>query len=343
MGEETYRRVLLSRDVLQCICSFQCGMDGVVKYTYASAKPLWDRLKHEMQSIGYYRFAQEPFDTMTKLCDRFMESMLIPNQAVRLLPRAHLFRPMLELTAILNCDASLLQSVHDHGQLNYMETGKMLAFVISKWSTQEPTERRQRDDILRLRAQLSTRPLDFRQAMCILVDRANLHGVECLYAMAPVSYGSWPVNIAAAHGQLDIVKFLLTTTRDHGSTNALDQAATNGHLDVVRYLHENSIVGATKKAMDGAAANGHLEIVRFLHEHRCEGCSADAVDLAATNGHLEVVKFLLDNRREGHTTQAIDGAARQGHLDIVSFFHNRNVLGRWGHAIERSLKRLFRS
>ncbi|KAF0732465.1 hypothetical protein Ae201684P_014697 [Aphanomyces euteiches] len=150
---------------------------------------------------------------MTKLCDRFMESMLSPNMAVRLLPRAHLFRPMLELTAILHCDASLLQSLSDHGQLSDMETGKMLAFVISKWSTHEPTERRQRDDILRLRAQLSTRPLDFRQAMCILVDRANLHGVECLYAMAPVAYGSWPVNIAAAHGQLDIVKFFLTTTR----------------------------------------------------------------------------------------------------------------------------------
>ncbi|KAH9103940.1 hypothetical protein LEN26_015158 [Aphanomyces euteiches] len=123
--------------------------------------------------------------------------------------------------------------------------------------------------------------------------------------------------------------------------HAMDQDAMNGHN--VKYLDEKATVGATYQAMDAAAANGHLEIVRFLHEHRREGCSTDAVDLAATNGHLKVVKFLLDNRTEGHTTQAIDDATRQGHLDIVTFFHNRTVLGTWGHAIERSLKRLLRS
>ncbi|KAG9409782.1 hypothetical protein AC1031_020093 [Aphanomyces cochlioides] len=216
----------------------------------------------------------------------------------------------------------------------------MLAFVISKWSTQEPTERRQRQDILRLRQALCPVPLDYRQAMYYLAYLGSLEGAQFLYAMAPVQYGSTPVDAAAAIGCLDIVEFFVATTRDYGSTNAMDQAATNGHMDVVRYLHENSTVGARKKAMDGAAANGHLKIVRFLHEHRQEGCSTDAVDHAATNGHLEIVKFLLDNRMEGHTAKAMDGAANRGHLDIVRFFHNRNVSSTWGQNIERSLRRL---
>ncbi|CAK4491526.1 unnamed protein product [Aphanomyces euteiches] len=315
MSEGTHRRVLLSQDVLQYICSFQWGMGGDVKSLYEAAKPLLDRLNAELKT-GYYRFKQEQFDLMSNVYDLFMASTLLPNESVRLLPKAHLFKPMIEFTAMLNCDATLVQSLSDHGQLSDMLTGRMLAFVISKWSTQESTERRQREDIITIRQALCPVPLDYRQAMYYLANLGSLEGVEYLYAMAPVKYGSTPVDVAAAIGRLDIVEFFVATTRDYGSTNAMDQAATNGHLVVVRYLHENSTVGATKKAMDGAAANGHLKIVRFLHEHRQEGCSMDAVDLAATNGHLEVVKFLLDYRIEGHTAEAMDGAASRGHLDI---------------------------
>ncbi|CAK4077818.1 unnamed protein product [Aphanomyces euteiches] len=315
MSEGTHRRVLLSQDVLQYICSFQWGMGGDVKSLYEAAKPLLDRLNAELKT-GYYRFKQEQFDLMSNVYDLFMASTLLPNESVRLLPKAHLFKPMIEFTAMLNCDATLVQSLSDHGQLSDMLTGRMLAFVISKWSTQESTERRQREDIITIRQALCPVPLDNRQAMYYLANLGSLEGVEYLYAMAPVKYGSTPVDVAAAIGRLDIVEFFVATTRDYGSTNAMDQAATNGHLVVVRYLHENSTVGGTKKAMDGAAANGHLKIVRFLHEHRQEGCSMDAVDLAATNGHLEVVKFLLDYRIEGHTAEAMDGAASRGHLDI---------------------------
>ncbi|KAH9186968.1 hypothetical protein AeNC1_011058 [Aphanomyces euteiches] len=339
MGEGTHRRVLLSQVVLQYICSFHWGMDGDVKSLYETAKPLLDRLNAELKT-GYYRFKEEQFDLMSNVYDLFMASTLLPNESVRLLPKAHLFKPMIEFTAMLNCDATLVQSLSDHGQLSDMLTGRMLAFVISKWSTQESTERRQREDIITIRQALCPVPLDYRQAMYYLANLGSLEGVEYLYAMAPVKYGSTPVDVAAAIGRLDIVEFFVATTRDYGSTNAMDQAATNGHLDVVRYLHENSTVGATKKAMDGAAANGHLKIVRFLHEHRQEGCSMDAVDLAATNGHLKVVKFLLDNRIEGHTAEAMDGAASRGHLDIVRFFHRRNVSSTWSQNIQRSLRRL---
>ena len=62
--------------------------------------------------------------------------------------------------------------------------------------------------------------------------------------------------------------------------NAIDVAAAHGHLEIVKWLHEHSVEGYTTNAMDLAASNGYLEIVKWLHEHRIIGCIYRAIDSA---------------------------------------------------------------
>lgn len=45
----------------------------------------------------------------------------------------------------------------------------------------------------------------------------------------------------------------------------MNRAAAHGHLEVVKWLHANRDEGCTTAAMDGAAANGHLNVVQWLH------------------------------------------------------------------------------
>ncbi|CAK4300653.1 unnamed protein product [Aphanomyces euteiches] len=342
MGEGTYQGVLLSQDVLQCICSFQYGMDGAVKSLYEASKPHLERLNDELHSfrrqiMTYDRYKRERFNVMFKLYDLFVESSFTPKKAAQLLPYAQLFKPMVELMAMAACDGTLLTSLYIQRQLSG-HTGEMLVFALSKWPSNKQAKCHQ---LVMLRVHVCSDRLDSKHAMECLANLGNLQGIHVLYEMSPVK--SRAVDIAAAHGHLDIVQFFLTDTKDCETTDAMDQAATNGHLDVVQYLHENSTVGATKHAMDGAAANGHLEIVRFLHEHRHEGCSTDAVDFAATNGHFEIVKFLIAHRMEGYTIKAMDGAASQGHLDMLHFFHTRHTptlsSSSWTAGIKRSVRK----
>lgn len=135
------------------------------------------------------------------------------------------------------------------------------------------------------------------------------------------------INVAAAKGAIDMVKFLLERRPDTCTPSVMDDAAANGHLEIVQYLHENRAEGCTKEAMDRAAISGHLDVIRFLHEHREEGCTTSAMDTAATKGYYEIVKFLHENRQEGCTTKAMDEAATNGHLEIVKFLQENRQEG----------------
>jgi hypothetical protein len=55
--------------------------------------------------------------------------------------------------------------------------------------------------------------------------------------------------------------------RREGCTGwAMNLAAANGHLEVVKWLHANRREGCMMDAMEYAARNGHLEVVKFLHK-----------------------------------------------------------------------------
>jgi ankyrin repeat protein len=133
------------------------------------------------------------------------------------------------------------------------------------------------------------------------------------------------VSIAAHHGLLQVLKFLIEVRAETVDEDAIGYASRGGHLDIVEYLHFNTLASCTTDAIDAAAWMGHLDVVKFLHENRKEGCTWRAMDAAAGSGHLEVVKFLHENRTEGCTWKAINEAVLDRHVKIVRYLlENRN-------------------
>lgn len=112
----------------------------------------------------------------------------------------------------------------------------------------------------------------------------------------------------AAHGNLDIIEWLVENSDRVAHSHELDFAVECGDLEVIKWLHENTDVGCSESAMDTAAEYGQLQILEWLQENRTEGCTEVAMDCAAKEDNLEIVQWLHDNRTEGCTHNAMDYA-----------------------------------
>ena len=107
------------------------------------------------------------------------------------------------------------------------------------------------------------------------------------------------------------------------SKQSMDIASAHGHLEIVQFLHDNRPEGCTKLAMDLAAMYGHLDVVRFLDEYRDEGCTKMAMDMAAMNGWQNVVKYLMENREEGCSMIGIINCLKAGRRSIYSLLRGQ--------------------
>ncbi|KAK1930026.1 putative ankyrin repeat protein [Phytophthora citrophthora] len=136
----------------------------------------------------------------------------------------------------------------------------------------------------------------------------------------------WPLgcnamDVAAAHGRLDVLKWLHVHRDEKCSTNAMDLAAANGYLEIVQWLHGSREEGCTTKAMDGAVGNGHVHVADWLYRNRSEGCTTDAIDQAAQRGHLDAIKWLYVNELTGGTAEALTNAITRGHWPVANWLH----------------------
>ncbi|KAL3657648.1 hypothetical protein V7S43_017451 [Phytophthora oleae] len=136
----------------------------------------------------------------------------------------------------------------------------------------------------------------------------------------------WPpgchaLDVAAAHGRLDIVKWLHVHRYERCSTKAMNLAAANGYLDMVQWLHDNREEGCTTKAIDRAAGNGYIHVAEWLYRNRSEGCTTDAIDQAAANGHLDSIKWLYANQLTDGTTKTLTNTITRGHVLTAGWLH----------------------
>jgi len=86
-------------------------------------------------------------------------------------------------------------------------------------------------------------------------------------------FGTW-LHVAAKHGQMEIVKYLLDIGMDvnaKGDTfggNPLRSAVSRGHLDIVKFLYEHGAELDDSEPevnpLFGAIPGGHVEIAKFL-------------------------------------------------------------------------------
>jgi cell wall-associated NlpC family hydrolase len=137
--------------------------------------------------------------------------------------------------------------------------------------------------------------------------------------------GETPLIIAAANGDLDIVKLLVSKDAVLNVFeyeykyyyNAVHAAAAEGHLDVLRFLADAG-GNLTAQDKDGwtplilASQNGHLDVVKYLVG---KGCYIDAsahngetaISLAARNGRTDVVRYLKAMGAKGKIPEAAAG------------------------------------
>lgn len=79
------------------------------------------------------------------------------------------------------------------------------------------------------------------------------------------------------------------------STGAMDVAAASGHLEVVKWLHTHRDEGCTHQALVNASHNGHGHVVKWLVRFQREGDILDAIEAAAQHGNAALVQWLLEH------------------------------------------------
>lgn len=137
---------------------------------------------------------------------------------------------------------------------------------------------------------------------------------DCINMMTP--FGTW-LHVAAAHGQLEILKFLIERGADVNKCGgiagggALHIAASEGHLEIVKYLLSCGafldVSEPEKNPLFGAIHQGHTKIAKLLIESGIDtkaqytGKSMkgmDAMAFAVEWGRQEIAAFLasVDSR-----------------------------------------------
>ena len=118
------------------------------------------------------------------------------------------------------------------------------------------------------------------------------------------------IQLAAANGHLDVVKWLVFESRQPSSSTednnfAVRMAAANGHLNVVRWLVEESgqavdLTAGECRVLQVAAEYGHLEVVKWLVKESGQQLDITTTDnyaarWAAANGHDAVLRWLIED------------------------------------------------
>jgi ankyrin repeat protein len=123
-------------------------------------------------------------------------------------------------------------------------------------------------------------------------------------------FGTW-LHIAAAHGHLEMIKYLINAGIDTNaqggtfSTNALERAATKGHLDIVEYLINQNVKIDTsepdRNPLFAAIYGGHLDIVKYLVQNGIDITvkytgdtmkDMGAYEFAIERGQIEIAEYL---------------------------------------------------
>jgi len=126
------------------------------------------------------------------------------------------------------------------------------------------------------------------------VSQGNLEMVKyCGANKCPMR--EYACALAAAHGQLECLKYLHEEVKAPWDSSTAAWAATNGHLHILEYLVEREYDKFNAWACENAAENGHLDCLKFLHETAKAPWDRWAAPAAHGNNHTECLQYLLDN------------------------------------------------
>ncbi len=127
--------------------------------------------------------------------------------------------------------------------------------------------------------------------------------------------GHFPLHIAAACGDLNMVKFFIEDRKIIAATESINKetplhlAALNGHLHIVKYLVSTQLMDPTSldnndcSLLHNACRSGNLDVVKYLmseiQRHQPLDVNEKAIDgitpihFAAESGNPSLIRFLL--------------------------------------------------
>ena len=125
---------------------------------------------------------------------------------------------------------------------------------------------------------------------------------------------NYPINppeIAAIHGKLEFLKWLITSGYDFDKPTGFWLALKNGHLNILKWLANQTPINPSY--VNVATENGYLDIVQWLVLDQKLIPDRRVIEKAYQKGHQDVVKWLIDQRIYSTTSQ---GRGRKPKIQI---------------------------
>jgi hypothetical protein len=121
---------------------------------------------------------------------------------------------------------------------------------------------------------------------------------------------------AAAHGNLDVLKYLREYRNTPWDVATCAAAAWIGNLEILKWARENGCPW-DKRTCDNAARNGHLELLKWARENGApwddETCAS-----ASKGKHFDVVKYYVEERERAlEVTDVIPGLLNEVFIEHV--------------------------
>lgn len=223
------------------------------------------------------------------------------------------------------------------------------------------------------------------------VDGSHLDVAKWLYSVTGYEAGSWIIP-AAKSGNLDMVRWVVGFKKTSLSKKrqALEVAADHGHIGIVKWLlnhtelnsqrvnlsgllkpgsidtvdvvlkHQGNVcprtwVRALENAiatgqqawvehllalefiaeyfqdlsypLEHAAYNGHLGILIWLESRGVATFTSTIMNSAALGGNLDILQWLHEKSCTGCTESGVTGAAQNGHLAVLQWLNDHNSMG----------------
>ncbi|KAJ3099490.1 hypothetical protein HDU96_010688 [Phlyctochytrium bullatum] len=177
-----------------------------------------------------------------------------------------------------------------------------------------------------------SKPLDLGTGEGITVEVLNI--LETFVSLEiDGKFASQIVKIAAAFGRRNLLNWLCArrefekAVRDKTFSydSAIYAAAAHGSLDVIKFLQEKDQSYDMKPAIKRALVSKHFDITLFLLNrqlHSAKFVKTEFLGQAAAEGSLEIVAALLKIYPDVDRKNALDCAVRRGHFTIAKLLAN---------------------
>ena len=137
------------------------------------------------------------------------------------------------------------------------------------------------------------------QGVKLAIQKGNLPFLKAAYKLQiPAVFSSRNIIEATIVGNFEIVKWLYEWCPESHNVTPLNWAAYHGNLPLVKWLHgENCKHHISTFPIDAAAEQGHFEIFVWLYKN-CGKCSHHGVLSALKYNRREIIDWLKNNDPE---------------------------------------------